>query len=501
MPSRKRVVIVGGGIAGLACAIDLARHDCDVSVVERASEVGGKIRAVDVGGQRIDSGPTVFTMKWVFDALFRDAGLDFDDYVSVSPLKVLARHAWSDHEQMDLRADLNETLGEISSFSGAEEARRYAEFCQTSQHKFQVLRDTFLTASRPNPLSLAWRIGLHRPLDLLALRPFSTLWSDLSRHFTDPRLIQLFGRYATYVGSSPFSAPATLALIAHVEQEGVWTVDGGMRQLPKALAEAATALGANVKVSAEVTRITAKNGAVTGVEVDSGERYTADAVIFNGDPSAVAQGLLGPSVVEAVKPTRASHRSLSALTWSMTASTQGFPLVRHNVFFGPDYHAEFEDLMTYRELNSRPTIYVCAQDRDDTATSRSDQSERLFVLVNAPANGNLGSRGRADLEQYGSLIFARLRDCGLKVDVDPEHVIVTEPSDFHRLFPGSSGALYGEVTHGWASSFGRTTSRTKTKGLYLAGGATHPGAGVPMATLSGRLAAQTVLTDLHLTRM
>ena len=178
------------------------------------------------------------------------------------------------------------------------------------------------------------------------INPFETMWRALRRHFTDPRLVQLFGRYATYCGSSPFAAPATLMLVAHVEQEGVWTVDGGMHRLAEALESLARKLGADIRHGAAVARIETSAGGVSGVITEAGERLACADVIFNGDANALAAGLLGPEVTGAAAGTRPGQRSLSALTWCSVAATGGFALHRHNVFFSQDYEAEFRDLRT-----------------------------------------------------------------------------------------------------------------------------------------------------------
>jgi 1-hydroxycarotenoid 3,4-desaturase len=498
----KRVIVIGAGIGGLCSAIDLARNGIDVTVVERAATVGGKVRTISVGGALVDSGPTVFTMKWVFDSLFADAGQTFIDHVALEPLHILARHAWGRHQRLDLYADQTHTVEAIREFSGMEEADRYLAFCEHSKRTYAALKDTFLTATQPNPLSLSWRIGLHRPMELLALKPFTTLWRSLSRQFHDPRLRQLFGRYATYVGSSPFSAPATLSLIAHVEQEGVWAITNGMTQLPQALRGLAETLGVTFQCGADVKKITATGGKATGVVLKSEEILVADAIVFNGDVSALGAGLLGEDVQRSAHRRPPAQRSLSAITWSVKTVTTGFPLHRHNVFFSDAYQKEFDDIFTRHHPPQAPTIYVCAQDRSEDARPHPGDSERLLMLINAPAlpaSGDTTSLNRNALNTYQSHVLNALKDYGLFLEPDSLVAVPTGPSDFNGLFPGTGGALYGAASHGWASSFRRATSTTKLSGLYLAGGSTHPGAGVPMAALSGRLAARRLISDLGLT--
>jgi 1-hydroxycarotenoid 3,4-desaturase len=245
----------------------------------------------------------------------------------------------------------------------------------------------------------------------------------------------------------------------------------------------------------EVRSISVDNGLAAGVVLASGERLAAGAVVVNADPAALAQGLLGDTVAPAVRPLAAKDRSLSAMTWAMSAETRGFPLLRHNVFFSNDYAGEFDQIFRQSRLPDMPTVYVCAQDRD---AGEAPGRERLFLLMNAPAVGDRKQFSAQEIASCQTRILSLLERCGLQIK--PQSSQVTTPSDFHRLFPATGGALYGRASHGWRASFLRPGSTTAIAGLYLAGGSTHPGAGVPMAALSGRLAAQRLILDRGSTR-
>jgi 1-hydroxycarotenoid 3,4-desaturase len=330
----------------------------------------------------------------------------------------------------------------------------------------------------------------------MKIKPFETLWGALGEHFRDPRLRQLFGRYATYCGSSPFLAPATLMLIAHVEQVGVWTVEGGMHQTAVALARLAEQKGASFHYRSEVSEILTRRQRAYGVTLAGGERIEADAVVVNADVAALAGGRLGEPARVAVPAAAGSRRSLSAMTWNLVAETEGFPLLRHTVFFSRDYPDEFDAIFRRSQLPGEPTVYICAHDRADRDGGPTKGPERLLCLVNAPPVGDSHPFEPTEIEQCEMRAFSLLERCGLRVHRDPENSLITSPADFHRLFPATGGALYGQASHGWRASFSRPQTRTRLQGLYLAGGSVHPGAGVPMAALSGRLAAGCVLSDL-----
>jgi 1-hydroxycarotenoid 3,4-desaturase len=492
---RDRVVIVGAGIAGLVSAFALAARGLEVTVLERGTSPGGKMRQIAIGHSLVDSGPTVFTMRWVFEELFAGAGKNFADHVHLRPLEILARHAWDEHARLDLFANEERTVEAIGDFAGAAEADGYRAFCRDTKRIYDILEKPFLRASQPSMGGLIGADGFRGLMRLPQIKPFSSMWSALGRYFSDPRLRQLFGRYATYCGSSPYLAPATLMLVAHVEREGVWSIDGGMHALANALAEGAKSSGATIRYDQEVSEILISCGRANGVRLASGERVAADAVIMNADVGAVANGLFGSAARRGAAAIPLRARSLSAMTWSAVAKTRGFPLQRHNVFFSSDYASEFDDIFVRDTLPDEPTVYVCAQDRDDSDTVRSD-SERLLVLVNAPANGDRHIYDAAEVEQCARRTFGVLEQRGLQIQLQANAMRVTTPADFNRMFPATGGALYGRSSHGWTASFQRPGARTKIPGLYLAGGSTHPGPGVPMAALAGRSAATSLLADL-----
>ncbi|PYB71957.1 1-hydroxycarotenoid 3,4-desaturase CrtD [Rhizobium wuzhouense] len=495
------VGVIGAGMAGLAASIRLAAAGYRVVVCEAQTEAGGKMRRVEVGGRGFDAGPTVLTMKWVFDALFAAAGRLIDDELVLAASPVIARHYWQGGACLDLHADLEETVRAVDDFAGRREADGYRRFAADSRRTFAVLKDSFIDASRPNPVSLSRRIGLGRPEDLLAIKPFSTLWSALGSYFADVRLRQLFGRYATYCGSSPYLSPATLMLVAHVEQEGVWTVQGGIRTLADRLTSLAVGLGVEFRYGDPVSEIlidpSRRN--VSGLLTRAGRSLAARQIIFNGDVAAL------PRLIDVTPPDPAKtrpQRSLSALVSCRLAEPAGVPLAHHTVFFSSDYEREFEAIFKRREAPEDPTVYLCAQDRDARGLLPQSHAgpERIYALMNQPADGD---RRRFNESEVGACLKnmeQRLMLNGLTLLNDPAPANITTPDRFASLYPATGGALYGMASHGWMASFARPGSQGPVPGLYLAGGSVHPGPGLPMAALSGKRAAERLMVDRPLTR-
>jgi len=509
------VIVIGAGIGGLSAAISLASRGLPVLVLERHSEPGGKMRTVNIDAQAIDSGPTVLTMRHIFDQLFAAADSKLEDHVQLQQAKILARHGWRDGSCLDLHASRERSARAIREFSDQREASGYLRFCNAAENLHQLLDQQFMRRPQPGLTGLLPALSIRQQMQLLRVNPFRSLWQLLGEYFRDPRLRQLFARYATYSGSSPWQAPATLMLIAHVEQSGVWYLPAGMQQLAKAMHSLAAALSVEFQFRAEVDDILINRSGISAVRLSSGETIPARHVIANCDPGALLGGQLGKQVQRRLRgplgiPGTASLRtgtpSLSAFTWSLLDKPRGFDLAHHNVFFNNHYADEFRAIFRRQSIANPATVYVCAQDRHEhghsatgaTSASQADAGrERLFCLMNAPAGMSM-EQCRRQQQTLTEQMLAQLAECDLVLRPDPDSMRITTPADFALRFPGSGGALYGSAVHGWRAAFTRPGSATRVPGLYLCGGSVHPGPGIPMAAISGRLAAAAVARDCGL---
>ncbi len=491
----RRVVVIGAGMGGLATAIRLAAAGCAVTLIEAASTPGGKMRTLPSAAGPVDAGPTVLTLRQVFDDLFALAGERLEDHLTLLPQATLARHWWDDGTRLDLTGEDATDTAAITAFAGGHEAQAFRRFNALAQGLHQAFDAPVMQAPKPD-LAAIVKATLARPAIWRALLPGLSLAGLLHRQFRDPRLIQLFARYATYVGGRPTHAPGVLALIWRAEAAGVWAVQGGMHRLALALADLARRLGVDLRLSTPASRIVRQGGRVTGVQLHDGTTLPCAACVFAGDPAALAAGHLGDGLGMAVSAKGTQPRSLSAWVWSFAATAQGqlaADLIHHNVFFSSDPKAEFGPL-GQGEMPEKPTLYVCAEDR--AAGGVPDGPERFEIIVNAPPGRPDHPKDTAECH---ARTFQRLRQMGLIFTPEPGPEALTTPAMLDRLFPGSMGSIYGRSPKGTFAAFARPQARTALPGLYLAGGGAHPGAGVPMAALSGKHAAAAVLEELGLT--
>ncbi len=491
-----QIVVIGAGIGGLATALRLTAAGHKVIVLEQHGQVGGKIRTVPSAAGPVDAGPTVMTMRPVFEDLFAAAGQNLSDHVTLTPQMTLARHHWSDGSSLDLFADPDRSQSAVAALSGSKDAAAFARFSAQAKQLFDAFEAPMMHAAQPDQAALTMQV-LRNPRLLHAMSPLQSLAKHLSHSFADPRLRQLFGRYATYVGGSPYETPALLKLIWQAEAMGVWTVKGGMHKLATAIADLIAQLGGEVHLNTACKRVEFQGGGISSVITEDGQRFATNTVVYNGDPRALAKGLMGASLQAATHTDATEPRSLSAYVWSFAAKASGKPLVHHNVFFGDDPNEEFSALKA-GQMPKDPTLYVCAQDRGDDAAT-PDHPERFEIIVNGPPA--LQSPPDQEFDLCHQRTFRRLSAMGLHFDPEPQSSALTTPAMFDHLFPGSAGSLYGRSPHGLTASLKRPTTRTKIPGLYLAGGGAHPGAGIPMATLSGKHAAEAILQDRTSTSM
>ncbi len=486
-------VVIGGGVGGLSAALRLAAAGVKTTLVERSDHLGGKLRTLTVGEHEVPAGPTVTTMPWVFEELFAAAGARLDDHVRLRRIDPIARHVFADGSVLDLHSDEQRSAAAIERFAGAREAEGYLRFRRYCARIYDAVVGPFMRRPPPKLGDFFSLRALREAAALTKIDAMRSMWSALGDFFEDPRLTALFGRYATYVGSNPTRAPATLHVIAHVEAAfGVHAVEGGFESLPRAIAARFVALGGEVRLRADAARVLVSGGGVTGVELADGERLGADVVVFGGEPEALERMLGATSV-----PPR-SDPSLSAFLVLAVAEGLGPSLAHHTVFFPERYLSEHEDLFDRRRTPRDPTVYVCARDRGASDSLPPAKGERLLLLTNAPGGASFPT---SEDQACRTLLLETLARRGLPLSQAITAERIVTPRHWAALHPESGGSIYGQAQSSpWAALQRPSNAHPKVKGLYRVGGSTHPGAGVPMVALSADIAVTQALAELSTSR-
>jgi len=488
----KPIIIIGAGIGGLSAAIRLAAAGHAVQVLEQNAQVGGKMSEIHEAGFRWDTGPSVITMRPVLEDLFAAAGRRLEDYLTLTPLEPITRYFYPDGTVLDCSRDLPTTLRQIAALEPSD-VEGYLRYLAYAARLHRITGPVFIYDQPPTLASF----GRVHPRDMLQVDPLRTMDGAIRSFVRSPHLRQLLGRFATYVGASPYRAPATLNVIAHVElNEGVWYPRGGIYAIARALERLALELGVKVQTGCGVRQIVVEDGRAAGVLLADGTRVEAAAVLANVDVATVYEKLLpaAPSRAARLRSLLAAEPSCSGFILMLGVEGQHPQLAHHNIFFSADYPREFDDIFRRGVPPHEPTIYAAITSKTD-ADDAPAGCENWFVLVNAPPTGSA-----FDWEQNAGAYRDRVLELLAQRGYDLRGRIRTErvltPHDLERLTGARRGALYGWSSNNRFAAFRRPHNRAAdVKGLYFAGGTTHPGGGVPMVMLSGKVAAQLIVKD------
>ncbi|WYP28121.1 phytoene desaturase family protein [Alkalihalobacillus sp. FSL W8-0930] len=477
----KTVVIIGGGLAGLSSAISLAHKGFQVKLFEKNAHFGGKMRRYQLGTASFDFGPNTITMPEVFNRVIRESGAEPKDYFTFKRLDTHTRNYFTDGTYLDMTADQDVMKQNLASFSIPRES--YDRYLKDISTLYALSKEHFF------PRTFAsWKDYLSPSLTkaLLQVHPFTSLDTFHRRYFTNEKVVQMFNRYATYIGSSPYLSPATFSMIAYLELiQGVYYVKGGNPGIAEGFVTRAKELGVELYTNTEVVRIQVSNKKATGVELANGSHVSCDQLIMNGDLLQVYPEL----VAEKDRPSFSNQKrdklepSISAFVILAALNKRLPSLIHHQVYFSEDYQQEFKDLFEKRMYSDQPTIYICNSSYTDH--SASPDGDNLFILVNAPA---LQSHGTArDVEEYKQHIYHVLKTVyGLDLAPHIAQDQVISPKHIQGDYNAYKGALYGVSANTKKNAFLRPANRAKDViNLYFVGGSTHPGGGSPMVVLSG----------------
>ena len=480
-----RVVVVGAGLGGLACALYLAAAGRQVTVVERAPVPGGRAGRLSLDGFEFDTGPTVLTMPELIGEPMAAVGEDLTEWLDLTPLDPAYRAFYPDGSTLDVRTDTMRMAAEISRVCGPREADGYLRFVDYAGELWKLERHHFIDRNLDTPIDL---INLNL-LKLLGMGGFGRLQSKINQFFRDPRTRRIFSFQAMYAGLAPHDALAIYAVIAYLDSvAGVYFPKGGMHAVPQALAGAAEKHGVRFQYETTVVRVETANGRATAVVTDSGERIPADVVVLNPDLPTAYRELLPP------QRRRRLRYSPSCVVLHIGSRQAYTKIAHHNIHFGAAWKGTFDEVIRRGELMSDPSLLVTNPTRTDPSAAPSGK-QTYYVLAPAPNLDAAPLAWRGGLaRRYADSLVSTLEDrgyVGFGDGIEVERIIT--PADW--LDQGMAAGTPFASSHTFAQTgpFRPGNLHATLPNVVFTGSGTQPGVGVPMVLISGKLAAGRVL--------
>ncbi|MBL8867155.1 MAG: phytoene desaturase [Gemmataceae bacterium] len=503
MSDSKRAVVVGGGLGGLAAACTLAARGHSVTLLEASPWMGGKAAVLNADGFRFDMGPTILTIPNVLRKIFSESGRNLDDYLQLVRLDPQWRCFFQDGSVLDLVENVEAMAKTLDTYAPGS-AEGYRAFLNLSHRLHRVSDDYFFWKSIGGIRDMIdFKAGFQPKIlgDVMSMRMGRSVAGTVRKYIPDARVAQMIDHFTQYVGSSPDASPAVLCGIAHMQTEdGVWYPIGGTRAVPEALVKLGTELGVTYRTGTAVKRLLVRDGAtVTGVELADGETIEADAVVSNADAVRTHRELLNGAASKAVRAfdgRRTYEPACSGVVLYLGLNKAYDHLLHHGFVFSRDPHEEFDFIYRKGEPAPDPTCYLAATTRTEPGTAPPG-GEALYVLVHTPYLRPHHDWKRM-LPEYRRVIIEKLKSTGKMPDLESRIVYesVLTPQDIHDRYRVLNGAIYGLASHGkWLGAFKPANRSRDLKNLYLAGGAAHPGPGMPMVLMSGWIAADTLDRD------
>ena len=497
----RRVVVVGGGLAGLASACTLAARGYAVTLCEANPWVGGKAAVLAEQGFRFDMGPTILTIPGVLRRIYAEADRELETALDLVPLDPQWRSFFTDGSTLDLVADVPQMQRTLEAYApGSGAAAGYGRFMDLAERLHRLSDEFFFWRSVGGMRDMFDpRRGMTLSVltEVMHMRPGHSVAGTVRSFVREPRAAQMLDHFTQYVGSAPDASPAVLCGIAHMQShDGVWYPRGGTGAVPRALSSLAIDLGVEIRTRTPVERILVDEGRVRGVETAHGERILADVVVSNGDSVRTHRELLEPPSGERFFGRRRYEPACSGVVLYLGLDRRYEQLIHHNFVFSADPHEEFEAIYRRGEPAPDPTCYVCAPAVTEPGVAPPG-GEALYVLVHTPYL-RPHHDWKAMFPAYRKRIIEKLETTAGLHDLE-RHIVFERaltPQDIHDRYRVLDGAIYGLASHGrFFGAFKPANRSPDVRGLYLAGGAAHPGPGMPMVLMSGWIAADCVDRD------
>lgn len=487
----RKAIVIGSGIAGLAAALRLRKQEFEVEVFEANAYPGGKLHVLKDKGYRFDYGPSLFTMPQLVDELFELFDEKPEKHFSYIRKDTVCNYFWEDGTQFSFPAN-EDAFVEAASNKFNTPKQRIKTYINSNALKYENTASIFLEMSL-HKVGTAFDSKVAKALlkitryDLL-----SSLNKVNEKQFDNPKLVQLFNRYATYNGSSPYRTPGIMSMIPHLEMHyGAFLPKGGMHEISQSLYRLAVEKGVEFRFNERVDRIEHADKKVTRV-VTAKNSYPADLVVSNMDIYSTYQHLL--SDITPPKHIMKQERSSSALIfyWGVKRS---FPeLELHNILFSENYQKEFDYIFEKNDITDDPTVYINITAKDEPADAPKG-CENWFVMVNVPAN-----TGQDWVKLKKAVREAVIAKVKRVLEVDLEDLIETEqildPIRIEADTSSHQGSLYGTSSNSKMAAFLRHPNfSSKLKNMYFVGGSVHPGGGIPLCLYSAKITSELIAND------
>jgi phytoene desaturase len=491
------VIIIGAGIGGMNAAMQLAAKGYSVTVLEKRAEPGGKMRRIHYGDCTFDAGPSLITMPFILREAFAQTGAKLEDYIELLSIDPICHYRWLDGTSYECYADPFKRNDHTEKVFGRKSMQEMNAYLANAGKVYHATKDVFLF----NPFDGFKEFFKSKNLPLLPALPslkFSSKFHAFNAsYFSNPKLIQLFDRFATYNGSSPFLAPATLMVIPFIEFEyGGWYPKGGIYAIAEAFHKRCIELGVRFEFNADVEEIITQKNIATGVKTKDGAIHEASHIISNTDVYHANHDLLKK------KSEKIPQLSTSGFVMLLPMKKNPFAMGHHTVMFSDAYEQEFTSIFKKHAAPDEMTVYISVSSKTDS-TQASENLENWFVLVNTPPTSKPQEWNNEEKQRYASTVLTMMERFlpNMQSYISEQPFIIT-PDDFASEFHATGGSLYGSSSNSMFSAFLRPQNKDpKFRNLYHCGGSAHPGGGIPLVVLSGNFAAQAVIEDSHKSRL
>lgn len=494
---KKKICVIGAGLGGLSAAIRLANKGFEVDLYEQNSTPGGKAGEIKENAYRFDTGPSLLTMPQVIKDLFSECGENIDDYLSINRLELICKYFYPDGSIINAYSDLDKFGKEIEENTSDNSAslNKYLTYCKTI---YDLAGDLFLTKDPSSVSTYLNSKALKTLLNIRKIDPFRTINEANESFFNDPRLVQLFNRYATYSGSNPYLAPATLNIISHVEyNQGSYIPENGIYGITAALKKLAEKKGVNIFLNQKVDEIILENNEARAIKINNkiNNKITKyDKIISNVDVNFTFKKLIKNFESRESRRYEKKLPSFSGLVFYWGIKKEFPELETHNILFSKDYKKEFDDLFDNKKIHNDPTVYIYISsklNKDDAPAGKGN----WFVMVNAPHIQD--QNWDIEVTTARKNIVKKINNF-LNTDIESfiEFEKIMSPVDIQNRTGSYLGSIYGISSNDKFAAFMRQSNKSKTvKNLYFCGGSAHPGGGIPLVILSGKIVSDIIESE------